>query len=107
MRLALSAISDGAPARVTLHPTYEGVFALKAAPPFVPELNWPRAGMADPAGRGLTLVHEETYDPKNGWLTGWVGWGLVDEDHSRGRGNVWVAQSRGEAVLGWGPSDDI
>ena len=80
---------------------------LQAAPPFVPELNWPRAGMADPAGRGRTLVHEETYNPKNGWLRG-GGWGgPFARENSWVRGSVWVAQSRGEAVLGWGPSDDI
>ena len=59
--LALSARAHRASARVTLHAAYEGAFGLEAAPPFVPELNWPRAGKADPAGRGRELVHEEAY----------------------------------------------
>ena len=105
--LALSARAYRALARVTLHPTYEGAFALEAASPFVPELNWPCAGMTDPAGRGRTLVHEETHFAERGRVEGWVGWGPVDGVDAQERGRVWVAQSRGEAMLGWGPSDYI
>ena len=105
--LALSARAYGGPARVTLHPAYEGAFALEAAPRFVPELNWPRACMADPAGRGRTHVREDAYFPDRGRLEGWVGWGPVDGVDPQERGRVWVTQSRGEAVLEWGPSDYI
>ena len=57
--LALSARAHRAPARVTLHAAYEGAFALEAAPPLLPELNLPHAGMVDPAGRKRTLVRKE------------------------------------------------
>ena len=105
--LGLSARAYGAAARVTLHPTYEGAFALEAAPPLVPEVNWPRADMVDPAGRGRELVHEEACFPKRGRIEGWAGWGLVEGEDARSRGRVWVVQPRGEAVLGWGPNDYI
>ena len=63
--------------------------------------------MVDPAARGRTLVHGEAYFTDRGRVEGWVGWGLIDGEGARKRGRVWVAQSRGEAVLGWGPSDCI
>ena len=37
--LMLSARAYGAPARVTLHPVYEGAIALEAGPPLLPKLN--------------------------------------------------------------------
>ena len=83
---------------MTLHAAYEGAFALEAAPPFVPELNSPSGGMADPAGRGRTLVHEETDFADSVRVEGWVGWGAVDEADPLSRGRVWVVQPRGEAV---------
>lgn len=93
--LALTALTDGPQVRVTLHSTYEGVFVLEAAPPFVPELNWPGADIVDPAGRGRTFVHEEAYSAERGKLKGWMGWGSVEGEDLRERGNVWVAQSKG------------
>ena len=93
--LALTALTDGPPVRVTLHPTYEGAFVLEAAPPFVPELNWPGADIVDPAGRGRTFVHKEAYSPyspERGRLKGWMGWGPVDEEDLRERGSVRIVQ---------------
>ena len=96
--LVLYAVSKFAPARVTLHPTYEGAFALNSS---APEVTWPDAGIEDPAGLGRPFVRGETKLDKHGVLQGHVGWSSIDEMDPVGRGHVLIQATGGEAALAW------